>query len=204
MFAVPLGLAAQRSFRISLDTLLPRQVIFYTFGLIAIGSFVVLLITGDYYIRTYAGSWGGVARVVLLGAAVTFVVIAMISATIRARVRVFLMKSFFQYKYDYRKEWLRFIGTLSGTKADNVANVAVRAVAQIVNSPGGAVWVRDPEGRDYVPIGAWQIEIPQSSVVAHNARMARFLRQRQWVVDLNERDTHPARYGRVSRGTLDR
>jgi putative PEP-CTERM system histidine kinase len=104
------------------------------------------------------------------------------------------MKSFFQYKYDYRKEWLRFIGTLSNTEAENVANAAVRAVAQIVNSPGGVVWVRDPEGKDYVPIGAWQADIPTSSVVPHNSRMVRFLRQRQWVVDFAERESHPGRY----------
>jgi putative PEP-CTERM system histidine kinase len=194
IFVVPLGLAAQRSFRLSLDAHLPRQIIFYSFGLLAIGIVIVFMIAGDYYIRIYGGTWGGTTRIVLFGAALVFIAVALISATTRARVRVFLMKSFFQYKYDYRKEWLRFISTLSDSKLDSVANTAVRAVAQIVNSPGGAVWVQDPEGRDYLPIGIWQTDVPINSSVSHEARMVRFLRQRQWVVDMNELEEHPSRY----------
>ncbi len=198
IFAVPMGFAAQRSFRLTLDAHIPRQIIFYSFGLIAIGVFIVFMIIGDYYVRTYAGTWGGAIRIVLFVSAVSAIAVALVSATMRARVRVFLMKSFFQYKYDYRKEWLRFIGTLSESELDNVANTAVRAVAQIVNSPGGIVWVQDPEGQDYLPVGAWECELPVMSSVDHDSRLVKFLKQRQWVVDLNELAEHPSRYEDLS------
>ncbi|MFQ5549255.1 MAG: XrtA/PEP-CTERM system histidine kinase PrsK, partial [Woeseia sp.] len=194
LFVVPLGFAAQRSFRLSLDTHFPRQILFFSFALIAASVFMIFMVMADYYVRTYAGTWGGATRIVLFVSAVSAVAILMISATIRARVRVFLMKSFFQYKYDYRKEWLRFISTLSESEFDTVANNSVRAVAQIVNSPGGVVWVQEEEGKDYLPIGAWESELPVMTSVDHNSRLLRFLSQRQWVIDLKEMREYPARY----------
>ena len=80
-------------------------------------------------------------------------------------MRVLLTKTFFKYKYDYRKEWLRFISTLSESGLENVSATAVHAVGQIVNSPGGIVWIKEQEGDAYVPIGSWRCEIPVSSPI---------------------------------------
>ncbi len=194
MFVVPLALAAKRSIRLTLDTRVPRQIIFYSVGGVAAGIFVVLLLLGDYYVRTYAGTWGDAARIVLLAAAMIGLGGLLISATVRARFRVFLAKSFFQYKYDYRKEWLRFISTLTGSDRENVADTAVRAVAQIVSSPGGAVWVQEGKGKNYLPVGAWGMQVPSGHAVADDASLARFLRQSQWIVDVIEMRDDPARY----------
>ncbi len=192
--AAPLGVAAYRPFRFSLDAHMPRQIVFYFFGLIVIGAVLLVLLVGDYYVREYAGTWGGVARVVLFAGAGLALGSLLVSKTLRARARVFLTKSFFQYKYDYRKEWLRFIGTLSRPAHDSVANTAVRAVAQIVNSPGGAVWIQEEPGKQFEPIGAWGIDVPSGSSIDNGAELVRFLRRRQWVVDLYEMQQHPGRY----------
>jgi putative PEP-CTERM system histidine kinase len=133
-------------------------------------------------------------RIVLFAGAIFALAVLMVSATIRARVRVFLMKTFFQYKYDYRNEWLRFIGTLSESSLDNVATSAVRAVAQIVNSPGGVVWVREQDGKNYLPVGTWESDIPVMSSVDQKSSLVRFLKGRQWVIDLREMREQPARY----------
>ena len=194
MFAVPLLFAARRSMRLSLDRYIPRQFVFYSFALIAIGTFVVFALIGDYYINAYGGTWAGVLRIGLLAVAAFFVAVLLVSRTVRARVRVFLMKTFFEYKYDYRKEWLRFIGTLSDSELDNASATAVRAVAQIVNSPGGIVWVQEEDGKDYLPLGSWHSDIPIMASVGNDSSLIRFLRRRQWVIDLNEMRQHPARY----------
>jgi len=194
ILAMPLGLAAVRSVRLSLGARIPRQIIFYSVSSVAAGIVVVLLLLGDYYVRTNAGTWGNVVRIVSFVAVMLALGASLISSTVRARVRVFLAKSFFQYKYDYRKEWLRFIGTLSGSDGENVADTAVRAVTQIVSSPGGAVWVREDKGKSFVPVGAWGIEVPVGRAVAQDSRLVRFLRHSQWIIDLPEMDEHPARY----------
>jgi putative PEP-CTERM system histidine kinase len=198
MFAVPLGIGVLRTFRLSFDVQLPRQIVFYTFGLTAIGIYTVLTIMGHYYVRTYAGSWAEVAGVVFVIAAIGFVAVLSVSPSTRARVRVFLMKTFFQYKYDYRKEWLRFIQTLSETGLENVLSNAVRAVAQIVNSPGGIVWLQEREGEAYLPVGAWRSIVPTVPPLGEHAGLVRFLQDRQWVVDLLEMKRDPSRYEDVA------
>jgi putative PEP-CTERM system histidine kinase len=112
----------------------------------------------------------------------------------RARVRVHFLKLFSRYKYDYRREWLRFIDTLSSADTEQVHNVAVRAVAQIVKSPGGIVWAKPPDEAFYVPVGACESEMPARASVPEDASLIRFLERRQWIIDLNEFKEHPQRY----------
>jgi putative PEP-CTERM system histidine kinase len=109
-------------------------------------------------------------------------------------VRVILTKTFLQYKYDYRKEWLRFISTLSKSGLENVAAAAVRAVAQIVDSPGGVVWTREENSEAYLPIGSWHCAIPGVAPIGAESGLARFLEDRQWIVDFEEMKGHPDRY----------
>src|SRR5690606_22443094 len=138
--------------------------------------------------------WSEVAGIVFIVAVIALVAVLAVSPSKRARVRVFLMKTFFQYKYDYRKEWLRFIATLTDSGLDNVPTTSVRAVAQIVNSPGGVVWAQEREGEPYLPIASWRHEIPTVAPLDESSSLVRFLRERQWTVDLEELMREPARY----------
>lgn len=194
LVVVPLALSARGSGFDSADDI-PRQVIFYRFSLLAIGASVALWLVFDYFVGNYGAAWGNVATIVLGAAALCATGILLVSASTRARVRVFLTKFFFRYKYDYRKEWLRFITTLSQSGLENVPATAVRAVGQIVNSPGGIVWVQDEEGNAYAPIGSWRCEIPGMSPISSDSELIRFLIDRQWVIDLEEKQRYPARYG---------
>lgn len=194
IFSVPLGIGIWRTFRLSFDVQFPRQVVLYTFSLTAIGIYVAITVIGHHYVHVYGGSWSEVGGIVFLVGAATIIAVFLASATTRARVRVFLMKTFFAYKYDYRKEWLRFIATLTESGVDKVPATAVRAVAQIVNSPGGTVWVQEQEGEAYLPVGSWRCEIPTMMPIDRDSALARFLKNRQWVIDLQELKEHPARY----------
>ena len=127
-------------------------------------------------------------------AAVGAAAVVLVSARIRARVRVILTKTFLQYKYDYRKEWLRFISTLSKSGLEDVAAAAVRAIAQIVDSPGGVVWTREQDSEAYLPTGSWRCSIPGVPPIATESGLVRFLEDRQWIVDLDEMKRHPDRY----------
>ncbi len=194
LFAVPLAVGIWRTFSLSFDVQFPRQIVFYSFALAASAIYVVLAVMGHYYVTTYAGSWSEVAGIVFIVAVIALVAVLAVSPSTRARVRVFLMKTFFQYKYDYRKEWLRFIATLTDSGLDNVPTTSVRAVAQIVNSPGGVVWAQEREGEPYLPIASWRHEIPTVAPLDESSSLVRFLRERQWTVDLEELMREPARY----------
>lgn len=192
--AVPLALSSRRG---AFDTFadMPRQIASYKFSLLAIGFSIMAWLLADYYVAIHGGAWGTVATIVLGTGSLYAAGILLVSASVRARVRVFLTKFFFRYKYDYRKEWLRFISTLSESGFENVSATAVRAVAQIVNSPGGIVWVQEQEGKAYVPIGSWRCEIPSMSPINGESGLVRFLTERKWVIDLEEKQRYPARYG---------
>lgn len=190
---VPLALSGRRS---ALETAMdiPRHAVFYSFSFLAVGVSVLLALMADFYIREFNGEWSTVASIILACAALCTLGILLVSATVRARARVFLTKTVFQYKYDYRKEWLRFIGTLSESGLEHVPTTSVRAVAPIVNSPGGIVWIREHEGNEYSPVGAWRCELPVGKSFSRDSSLVRFLRDRQWVIDLNELTSSPSLY----------
>ena len=195
MLALPILYSIRERFNISMDSLLPRQVVFYTFSLIALSILVVAVIAGDIFIREVGGEWSDVLRILFAIALLMFLTTLFVSRSYRNKARVLMMKALFQYKYDYRREWLRFIGTLSRSTPDQTVPVtAVRAIAQIVNSPGGTAWVQQQGGDDYLPIGAWNCELPIDDVVPTSSPFIRFLSDRQWIIDLDEAKSFPARY----------
>jgi putative PEP-CTERM system histidine kinase len=194
IFSVPLAFGIGRRSRTAPDGRAPRQMVFYSFGVTILAAYVAVVTIGYHYVQQYGGSWSAVGGIFFLVASIAIALTLLASGTIRARVRVLLMKTFFQYKYDYRKEWLRFIATLSDSGLENVPATAVRAVAQIVNSPGGVVWIQERGGKTYVPTGAWQNPIPDVDPVANSSGLVRFLEERQWVIDLEEMKRFPGRY----------
>ena len=194
ILAVPLVLGTWRRSHMSSAAQVPRQIAFYSFGITIIAVYVVLVVIGHHYVQTYGGSWSAVGGIVLIVAAVVAAVVVLASARVRARVRVQLMKTFLQYKYDYRKEWLRFISTLSKSGLEDVGATAVRAVAQIVNSPGGVVWIQEKESEGYLPAGSWHCAIPNIAAIVSESGLISFLQDRQWVIDLEEKKRYPDRY----------
>ena len=137
------------------------------------------------------------AEILLILAAVAVAALAIAAAlvpSLRASFRVHLLKLFGRYRYDYRREWLRFIATLSSAKSEQVHDIAVKAVSQIVKSPGGIAWAKLPDESFYQPVGSWECEIPSRASVSAESSLVRFLEQRQWIVDLNEMRDHPQRY----------
>jgi putative PEP-CTERM system histidine kinase len=129
--------------------------------------------------------------------AIIVLISLLFSSHIRARLRVLLSKHFFHNKYDYREEWLRLVSTLAHFDKDAAPNVAIRAIAQIVNSPTGAMWVRGsdcPEFQLTARFGT-EDEFPE---IRQDAELIRFIEREGWVIDFVEYTSHPERYGGLS------
>jgi putative PEP-CTERM system histidine kinase len=129
-----------------------------------------------------------------IGAIGVAIIIAVIVPSLRASFRVHLLKLLGRYRYDYRREWLRFISTLSSARSEQVNDIAVKAVSQIVRSPGGIVWAKLPDETIYRPVGSWECDIPSRASISEESDLIRFLEQRQWIIDLIEIMQHPQRY----------
>ena len=120
------------------------------------GAYLLLMASGGYLIRIYGGTWGRAAQLVFFAGAGVVLLALLASSNLRRRLRVFLNKHFYRNKYDYRIEWLRFIQTLSRPEEGiETRDNAVRAIAQIIGSPGGVLFLRSEEGTEFRPVASW-------------------------------------------------
>lgn len=202
LLMVPLlAIAARRNPQWSLNVFVSRHVVFYTTSFVAVGGYLLLMALGGYLIRLYGGTWGRAVQLVFLaGAAITLLAL-IASGALRRRLRVFLNKHFYRNKYDYRVEWLRFIQTLSEPEPGvETRDNTVRAIAQIIDSPGGVLLLRNDEG-EYKASAAWPrgdfTEMRLFPMLPQTEPLVAFMARSQWVVDLEELRDAPERYGKL-------
>ena len=145
--AAPLiALAAARARRWKVDIHVSRDVVFHSFTLIAAGVFLVAIAAAGEIARRGGSEWGSVAEVTLIFGALLGVAVVLTSGSFRSRLRFLFIDNFFSARYDYRREWMRCIDTLTAPDAHvGLHRRAIRAVAEVVDSPAGALFVRAPE-----------------------------------------------------------
>jgi putative PEP-CTERM system histidine kinase len=117
----------------------------------------------------------------------------------RARLRVFVSKNFFAYRYDYREQWLRFTTMLSAPASpQEMGLLVVRGLADMVESPGGSLWTlggpdRDDGDSGFVESGR-TLRLARADREPADGPFARFLAAQGWIVDVAEARAHPERY----------
>lgn len=189
-----IGLSAARNPQWSVEVFVSRRIIMHTAALLGAGIYLLLMAVAGFYIRYYGGDWGGVLQLVFLFGSLVVLISLMFSGHLRARTKVFFSKHFFNYKYDYREEWLRLMRTLSFDDGQlSVYERSIRAIASIVDCKGGAVWTRSEHG-SYAFRSSWGIADFDEHGIDGDHPMIRFLRERDWVVRLDEFDNEPELY----------
>ena len=189
-----IGIALARNPQWSPGVLVSRRMVFHTSALLGSGIYLLAMGVGGYYVRDYGGTWGIVAQTIFMFGAALLLLILLFSGPLRARLRVFINKHFFHYKYDYREEWLRFIRTLSSNETDiPLPERAIRAIAQMIDSPGGVLWMRREDGQ-YEPSAKWNMGPPLSANEPAGSSLIRFLEIQKWVVNLDEYWHDPGLY----------
>ena len=195
--AVPvLGIAIARDPRLSLDIFVSRRMVFHTTALLGTGLYLLAMGVGGYYIRVYGGEWGTVVQAIFLFGAGLVLMVLLFSSRVRASLRVLINKHFFHYKYDYRDEWQRFIHTLSsGPPDDRLRERAIHSLAEIIDSPGGALWMRSMNR--FVPVSSWQMKVADSDAVDRDHPLIAFMSEREWLIDIDEFERDPGLYGNL-------
>lgn len=196
-----LALGARRLPDTDLRVFVSRQATFYTTTFLAAGAYLLVMAAAGYAIRRFGGDWGEAVRALFLVGAFVLLIALLTSAVLHRRLRVFLSKHFYENKYDYRLEWLRFSKTLSGSDEPDVYCASVHAVAQTLDSPAGLLFLRDDSGKRFVPAAGWPVTpaaLGHSATVDHDDDMIAFLQQRRWIIDLVERRAKPLRYDGVA------
>jgi putative PEP-CTERM system histidine kinase len=138
---------------------LSRAATFQSLSLLAICAYFAVMAVLATALRGGNGEW---LRSLSAGVLAVMVVAAMVlvpSPRARGWAKVKIAKHFFEHRYDYRSEWLRFTETLgsSGSEARPLGERVIKAFADVLDAPGGLLLERDSS--DAFAIGAewnWQ------------------------------------------------
>ena len=149
---------------------------------------------GGYALLFYGGTWGGLATTIFVVGAGLVLVILLFSSTLRARFKVFLSKHFFHNKYDYREEWLRLIAALSDFEDRSTRQVVIKALAQIVGSPSGLLWVLADKEQAYRLAATYHAPDAAPDIPLDDPLIA-FMKEQEWLIDLQEYALEPKHYG---------
>lgn len=179
------ALAAIRTPAWNLRLAVSRDLVFHTSALAVSGLYLLLVSAAGYYVRYFGGEWGRALQTALLFAAFVLLSLVLLSGSQRARLRVFLNKHLFPYRYDYRAEWLRFTRALSGADGSlSLGESAVKALGDLVESPGGGLWLKDESG-SYVQTARVNMG-PCTAREPADSEFVRALSEREWVFNLEE------------------
>lgn len=176
----------------SFDLSVSRGVVAGSAALLLTGGYLLLVSGAGFLLRQFGGSWGRALETALLFAALLLLAVIALSGTFRSKLRVLVAKHFFTYRFDYREEWLKLTSTLGASAAARPWAACIEAIGSLVESPGGALWLRTSAG------SYRQVERASFPAVAEevdgDASLPRFLAQTGWVVELQELRKEPARY----------
>jgi putative PEP-CTERM system histidine kinase len=177
-----------------------RNMVFHSTALLIAGAYLVLASLAGYYVRFVGGNWGEVAQTVVVFGALVSLILVLLSGTMRARLKVFLAKNFFNYRFDYREEWLRLTDTLHSSKATESSQAIspetlIKSLGRIVDSTGGALWQRKDENFPLVgQVGLDHFRVDFEA----EAPLLEFLIRRDWIIDLDEYRSNRAAYESIN------
>jgi len=155
--AMPLLIVAALRDRRWRRPLMSRQLVFHGATLVFAGTFLIGVGAAGEVLRHWGADWSQAAQASLLAAAVMLLVLLLASRSMRSRLRGLVVDHFFAARYDYRREWLRCVATLSGQGASPETR-AITAIADAVDSPAGKLLLRVPGERGLHWTGSWNMD----------------------------------------------
>lgn len=191
--AMPLlAIAAARGRRLRRPLAVSRQVVFHGATLVVAGVFLLGIGAAGEVLRQLGADWGHAAQISLIAAAAMAAAVIAASGTARSRIRRGVVDHFFAARYDYRREWLRAVDTLSDNDQAEAPVRAIRAIADPADSPAGSLLLRDPTETGATesggPVrfrwaGSWNMPQPADLAIAAEHQLIRALRGGGWVAE---------------------
>ena len=114
-----------------------RAVTFQTFSLLVIGVYLVAMVAVAQWLSYAGGNFARLIELAFLTLASAVALVVLPSRRVRAWLKVILAKHFFQHRYDYREEWLRFTRTIGSDQSAPLGERVVQSIADVFESPAG-------------------------------------------------------------------
>lgn len=186
-----LAVSAARNPGWALGLSVSRQMLFRSAALLGSAIYLLAMAASAYYLRYFGGAWGALMQMAYLGGAMLLLAGVLFSGALRARLKVFINKHFYKAIFDYREEWLRFTRVLS-EDGPALGERTIQAVAQLVESPAGGLWIVREAGL-LTPVAGWNWP-PQLPFEVADGPLCRFLEARQWVIEVADCAQAPQQY----------
>jgi len=177
-----------------------RQMIFHSTTLIIAGIYLLIISAGGYYISIFGGTWGEAFRVLFIFVGILALVTLVSSPIIRAKIMVFISKNFFDYKYDYRDEWIKSTDALTNTHSkinetehNELPAEIIKILGDLVGSRSGAIWGKDEDGH-FVLRGKLDLKDPRIDTIESNSDLITYFKKNEWVINLDEYMLDPTKY----------
>ncbi|MEP5939129.1 MAG: XrtA/PEP-CTERM system histidine kinase PrsK [Erythrobacter sp.] len=164
-----------------------RAVAFQSLSLVVIGAYLFGLMVITQSLSLLGGEVGRLMQIGFLVLASIAAIVWLPSQRMRGWLRVTAIKHLFQHRYDYREEWLRFTSTIghANSRSDGFHERAVRAMADITESPGGLLLSPNEEA-ELELVARWQWPTIEITAPAGSYQMAALLEERNFVLGLDE------------------
>jgi putative PEP-CTERM system histidine kinase len=168
-----------------IDIHVSRRVVFHGATLTAAGVFLLVSAGVARLIGRFPGEWASISEIGFFCGSIILLLVVLSTESFRSRVRRVIAENFFSTRYDYRIEWLRTITTLSSAAAGEPLTVrAIRAIADVVDSPGGALWLENNAG-EFRPAQVLSMALDMSAVEPASGRWAAAFRGGEHVLDFS-------------------
>ena len=128
---------------------LSRSVAFRSVSLVAIAVYMFGMVVLATALEIVGGTYVRLAQITLIFGMSLTALLVLPSGRFKSWLNVVIAKNFFQHRYDYRSEWMRFADTIGfpSKEAAPFYERVIKSLADIFDSPGGLLLVPDEEDR---------------------------------------------------------
>lgn len=158
-----------------------------TLILLGAASYLILIALTVAVARAAGGDYATLAQAISLVALLGAAALMLASARSRAWLSVMISKHFFEHRYDYRAEWMRFTATLGQGDDEQDRNLyrrVARALAELTGSPGALLMTPSAAGGFRIAEQwRWPGGIAEDATLS--LRSAFMLQETQYIVELD-------------------
>lgn len=171
-----------------------NKIIFHSTVLLGAGVYLLIMSLAGYYIKVYGGNWGAIAQISFIILAVLLLMVFFVSGKIQAYIKIYFSKHFYQHRYDYRDEWIKLSKKIAELDdLDDLSYLIVRTMANVVDSSGGGLWVKNNQG-DFTLTADISLGEHSKELVDKHEILIDFISKKQWVIDFVEYFNDPDVY----------
>ena len=169
---------------------LSRTAAMRTLILLGAAAYLILIGLTGAIARMFGGDYAELAQAISLAVALGAGGLLLASARSRAWLSVMISKHFFEHRYDYRAEWMRFTATLGQAAAGggeddrNLYRRVAKALAELTGSPGALLMLPGASGAFRIAEQwHWPVGIEEGAILS--LRSAFTLQETSHIVDLD-------------------